>query len=171
MGKAWRHWVGLKSSSDFYWTFQVGASFVDLFFLMFYVCLYFTVLSVPCSLVITCWERADLLAIFSAMFSCVLTRSHTVSRVWCDTWLYRCLIFVFFFTIKIYALDSVVFKKNIKRSSARMQASGRILCIIIEKQTNHLTNKENGTKHTVSLELKQKQQLSYSGPSKHQPTA
>ena len=37
---------------------QGGASFV----FMFYVCLCHAVLSVLCSLVITCWERADLLA-------------------------------------------------------------------------------------------------------------
>ena len=30
-----------------------------------------TVLSVPCSLVVTCWERADLLAHLYGMFSCV----------------------------------------------------------------------------------------------------
>ena len=30
-----------------------------------------TVLSVPCSLVVTCWERADLLALLYVMFSCV----------------------------------------------------------------------------------------------------
>ena len=38
---------------------------------MFRVCLCYTVLSVPCSLVITCWERADLLAHLCVMFSCV----------------------------------------------------------------------------------------------------
>ena len=31
---------------------------------MSHVCLYHAVLSVPCSLVVTCWERADLLALF-----------------------------------------------------------------------------------------------------------
>ena len=29
------------------------------------------VLSVPCSLVVICWERADLLALLGVMFSCV----------------------------------------------------------------------------------------------------
>ena len=29
------------------------------------------VLFVPCSLVVTCWERADLLALLCVMFSCV----------------------------------------------------------------------------------------------------
>ena len=37
---------------------------------MFRVCLCYTVSSVPCSLVDTCWERADLLA-SCVMFSCV----------------------------------------------------------------------------------------------------
>ena len=37
----------------------------------FYICVCRTVLSVPCSLVVTCWERADLLALLCVMFSCV----------------------------------------------------------------------------------------------------
>ena len=35
---------------------------------LFCVCLWHTVLSVPCSLVVTCWERADLLALLCVMF-------------------------------------------------------------------------------------------------------
>ena len=38
---------------------------------MFHVCLYYTVLSVPCSLEITCWERAELLALMCVTFPCV----------------------------------------------------------------------------------------------------
>ena len=44
--------------------FQGGFSFVDQF--CYYLCFVFvclTVLSVPCSLVGTCWERAELLAL------------------------------------------------------------------------------------------------------------
>ena len=50
---------------------------------MFHVCLYY-VLSVPCSLVITCWERADLLAILCVIFPCVfVTFLYGVSgQVW-----------------------------------------------------------------------------------------
>ena len=33
--------------------------------------IYYTVLSIICSLVITCWERADLLALLCVMFTCV----------------------------------------------------------------------------------------------------
>ena len=39
---------------------------------LFHVCLYYAALSVPYSLVITSWERADLLALLCVMFSCVL---------------------------------------------------------------------------------------------------
>ena len=42
----------------------------------FHVCLYYAVLSIPCSRVITCWERADLLTLLCVMFSCVLYFSH-----------------------------------------------------------------------------------------------
>ena len=37
--------------------------------LCFSICLYYAVVSVPCSLVNTCWERADLLALLRVMFS------------------------------------------------------------------------------------------------------
>ena len=38
---------------------------------MFHVCLYYTVLSVPCSLVIPCGEGADHLTLLCVIFSCV----------------------------------------------------------------------------------------------------
>ena len=44
---------------------------MDPFCYLFRVCLCHTVVSVPCSLVVTCWERADLLALLSVIFSCV----------------------------------------------------------------------------------------------------
>ena len=43
---------------------------------MLYVCVCYAVVSVPCSLVVTCWERADLLAVVFVEFchfpKCVL---------------------------------------------------------------------------------------------------
>ena len=36
-------------------------------------------LSVHCSLVVICWERANLLALLYVMFYCVLSLSHVVS--------------------------------------------------------------------------------------------
>ena len=47
------------------WCFFCGSFLL----FMFHVCLYYTVLCVPCSLVITCWERVGLLAILCVMFS------------------------------------------------------------------------------------------------------
>ena len=38
---------------------------------MFHACLWFTVLSVHCSTLVTCLERADLLALLCAVFSCI----------------------------------------------------------------------------------------------------
>ena len=35
------------------------------------VCVYHAVLYVPSSLLVTCWERADILALLYTMFSCV----------------------------------------------------------------------------------------------------
>ena len=56
-----------------------------LLFFMFNVCYGYAVMSVPCRLLITCWERVDLLALLCVMFSCVfkLSLSHMVSGVRC----------------------------------------------------------------------------------------
>ena len=54
-----------------------------------------TFLSVHCSAVVTCWERAGLLALLYVMFSCVYELSHVVSWIMCGTGLYRFLIFAF----------------------------------------------------------------------------
>ena len=64
-----------KPSSNF-----PSASFADPFLtFVFYSCLCHTVLSAPCSFIVTCRERADLLVLFHAVFSCVfLTFSHGV---------------------------------------------------------------------------------------------
>ena len=60
---------------------------------VFYVC--HDVLSVHCSLVVTCWEMDDLLALLYVVISCVfvtfpygvfLSLSHMVSWVRCDIW-------------------------------------------------------------------------------------
>ena len=47
------------------------------------LCLCHTVLSVSCSLVVTCWEKDELLAL--VLFYCVLSLSYTVSWVRCGT--------------------------------------------------------------------------------------
>ena len=49
--------------------------------------------------IVTCWDRADLLALLYVMLSCVLSRSHMVFWVRCGIWLYVSLIFAFFFTL------------------------------------------------------------------------
>ena len=41
------------------------------------------VFSVPCSLVVTCWERPELLDLLYVMFSHFLSLSHMVSWVRC----------------------------------------------------------------------------------------
>ena len=48
----------------------------------------FVFMSVPFSLVMACWERADLLALLYVMFPCVFITFLLVSRVRCSTWLY-----------------------------------------------------------------------------------
>ena len=67
---------------------------------MFPVYLYYAVLSVSCSLVITSCERADLLALLRGVWWCFvfLSLSHVVFRARCSTWLYWFLILAFFLT-------------------------------------------------------------------------
>ena len=74
----------LKPSSDFYWPFQGCAFFVDGFVIYILVSLYYSVLPVPCNLVITCGERANLLSLLCVMLpSVVFSLSHMVSsQVW-----------------------------------------------------------------------------------------
>ena len=51
---------------------------MDPFYYMFQACLCYAVLSVsvPCSIVITCWKRADPLALLFVAFYCVLSLSY-----------------------------------------------------------------------------------------------
>ena len=58
---------------------------------MFCVCHAF--LSVQCSLVVTCWDRANFLALLCVELCFVLSLSHVVALVRSGTWLYRFLAF------------------------------------------------------------------------------
>ena len=50
---------------------------------LFHIRLHYTVLSIHCSLVVTCWERADVLALLCVMFCMFLSPSHIISWVRC----------------------------------------------------------------------------------------
>ena len=67
---------------------------------MFRVCHAF--LSVHCSLVVTCWERADLLALLYVMFYCVFVTvlCGVLGQVWCliVSIPYLCLLSYFYFS-------------------------------------------------------------------------
>ena len=67
--------------------FHVGGTpFVDPF-VIYVSCLSLIFVSVPCSLVVTCWETDNLLALLCVTFSCVqvLSLSHIVRWVRCGT--------------------------------------------------------------------------------------
>ena len=51
---------------------------------MLNICLRYVILSVSCSLVVTCWERADLMALLCVMFSCVFVTftNDVLGQVW-----------------------------------------------------------------------------------------
>ena len=95
---------------------------------MFCVCQVF--LSVYCSLVVTCRERADLLGLLYETVDCNLSLCHVVSRVRCGRCLIvsipdLCLLFFFVLTVanvlkmlpsdgKIVLISSVVIYKELK---------------------------------------------------------
>ena len=56
--------------------------------LLSWIFFFHIVLSLSCNLVVTCWERADLLAVMYVTVSCVLSLSHTVYCVRCGTGVY-----------------------------------------------------------------------------------
>ena len=89
--------VGHKLSQI--WVFFCGSFLL----FMFRVCLCHPVLSVPCSLVVTCWERADLLVLMHVMFSWVFNTFPYGIQSWarCDTWLYQFPIFAFFLNFTV----------------------------------------------------------------------
>ena len=89
-----RAWVGtvkyvLAIQYFSYWTLQSGASFVEHFgyLFVFRVCLCNTALSVPWSLVVTCCEKANLLALLCVMFLVFSSLPFMVYLVRWGTWL------------------------------------------------------------------------------------
>ena len=60
-----------KPSSIFTDHFKTVLLLWAILIFVFHVCICYAVLSVPCSLVITCCERDDLLALLCVIFSCV----------------------------------------------------------------------------------------------------
>ena len=65
-------YILVKRNTPLFFHMGCGVSFVDLFLF----CLFHTVMSVSCSLVFTCWERADLLAVLCRTYFCYFP-------IWC----------------------------------------------------------------------------------------
>ena len=77
---------------------------------MFRVC-HASLSSIYCSLVVTCLERADLLALLYVVIYCVLSLPDRVSWVKCGTWVYRLLIFASFLTLRNESKIMLCFKR------------------------------------------------------------
>ena len=108
--------IGTVKQFKFSSIFSDRSKAVLLLWILFVICVscLSVIQSVHCSFVVTCWERADLLALFYLMFSCVLSLSHMVSWVKFSFCLYRFLIFAFFFTLnELLALEKSVLHKSI----------------------------------------------------------
>ena len=88
---------------------------------MFRVC--HTVLSVPSSLVVTCWEIADLLALLCVMFSCVFVTFpyDVLGWVWYLIVSFPDLCFLSYFDTLIVALKEIFEKNNFEKVSRRQQ--------------------------------------------------
>ena len=95
----------MPSSKIFYWPFQGGTSFVDLLCFCSVLCLLCLCASVYMCFVVSCWERADLLALVCVVF-CEFVTFPLVSWVRCGTWLYRFLIFAPLLTFMYYYIES-----------------------------------------------------------------
>ena len=83
---------------------------------MFLFCLVFAMslcASVYMCFVVTCWERADLLALVCGVY-CEFVTFPLVSWVRCGTWLYRFLIFAPFLTLLYFSNDipERIFRKS-----------------------------------------------------------
>ena len=79
-----------------YWPFQGGA----FLWILFIICVsYHTVLSVPCSHVVICWERTVILALLYVTFSFVYVTSPYCGWIRCGIGLYGFLVFAFFLTL------------------------------------------------------------------------
>ena len=111
------------SSKIFYWPFQGGASFVDH---LCYFCLVFVMLScasVYLCLVVTCWERADLLALV-----CDVVTFPLVSWVRCGAWLYRLyrfLIFALFLTLVLFNGAQYLYRQIYEYTSETQLTEGQ----------------------------------------------
>ena len=85
---------------------------------MLMLCVCYAFLSVPCSLVITCLARANLLALLYVTFSCVLSLSNVVPWVRCGTCLYQFLIFAVLLT---FIKQPVTFFKSRERQGKHLR--------------------------------------------------
>ena len=77
--------------------------------LMFRVC--HAMSSIYCSLVVTCLEMADPLALLYVLIYCILSPPDGASWVKCGTWVYRLLIFASFLTLRNESKIILCFKR------------------------------------------------------------
>ena len=86
---------------------------------------------VRCSLVVTCWERADLLTLFCVMFYCVFVTFPccVLGQVWCLIVLYRYLIFAFILTfmMKSHLLNNSLCRYPLLRSNSNVNQQHMLL--------------------------------------------
>ena len=74
LGRVWRHKTGLSPPVNISLTVPKRCFFCGSFLpVMLHVGVCCAVVSVPCSLVVTCWERVDLLAVVCCFFLCFVT--------------------------------------------------------------------------------------------------
>ena len=101
-GWGWRRKTGLSPPVKYFTDRSKAVLLLWIFyvFVLFCVC-YVLCMSVYMCFVVTCWERADLLALVCGVY-CEFVTFPLVSWVRCGTWLYRFLIFAPLLTFNKY---------------------------------------------------------------------
>ena len=103
-GWGWRHKTGLSPPVKYFTDRSKAVLLLWIFYVFVLSCVcYVLCASVYMCFVVTCWERADLLALVCGVF-CEFVTFPLVSWVRCGTWLYRFLIFATLLTFILWIL-------------------------------------------------------------------
>ena len=108
-GWGWRRFTGLSPPVKYFTDRSKAVLLLWIFYVFVLSCVcYVLCASVYMCFVVTCWERADLLALVCGVF-CEFVTFPLVSWVRCGTWLYRFLIFATLLLCSLYNSFSLYF--------------------------------------------------------------
>ena len=112
-GWGWRHKTGLSPPVKYFTDRSKEVLLLWIFYVFVRSCVcYVLCASVYMCFVVTCWERADLLALVCGVF-CEFITFPLVSWVRCGTWLYRFLIFATLLPYFLFIVHIICWKRKI----------------------------------------------------------